>query len=193
MRAKQYKKNNFFLWRLEIQKKIDFILLAFYYFVLLSQLIKHIGSAHNKVENYLPAEFCLPRSIRGMFLKIPSTTGIVEETNEDPDHHQDQGEKSSHQISPETVKDLDNPIGEDTEAPIPNDEITEEVTKEDGNCQNLPPGDYVGEKQFVWTVSKRENVFCYSDSDEQNLYFCKTQIYIFKKVKYTFSKNLVVI
>lgn len=101
-----------------------------------------------------------------MFLKIPSTTGIVEETNEDPDHHQDQGEKSSHQISPETVKDLDNPIGEDTEAPIPNDEITEEVTKEDGNCQNLPSGDYVGEKQFVWTVSERENVFCYSDTDE---------------------------
>ena len=43
-------------------------------------MIKHIGSVHNKVENYLPKEFHLPRSSIGNFLKVPSTTDSRDST-----------------------------------------------------------------------------------------------------------------
>ena len=122
----------------------------------------HIGSVHNKIEDYLPPEFCLPRSSRGNFLKVPSTTGLLSDISEDQDQQQDEGEKSSNQISPE-----DSAVG----FPILNDEITVEVRTEDGEslCQNPQPqedGFQFGEKPFVWTVSERERVFSYSDSDE---------------------------
>ena len=143
-------------------------------------MITHIGSVHNKVENYLPAEFHLPRSSRGNFLKVPSTTRLVEETTEDQDQHQDQGEKSTHQISPEadsspeTVKDLDKTIEKDSEVGIPIliDEIIEDmVAKEDGEslCQNpqKEEGEEVGGKRPVWTVSERQSFFGFSDSDDE--------------------------
>ena len=62
---------------------------------------KHIGTVHNKVETYLPAEFWLPRSSRGNFLKVPSTAGPASDVIEDQDQHEDQGENSSSQICPE--------------------------------------------------------------------------------------------
>ena len=40
----------------------------------LTSLIRHLGSAHNRLENYLPKEFCLPRSSIGNFLKVPTST-----------------------------------------------------------------------------------------------------------------------
>ena len=120
----------------------------------------HVGSVHNKIENYLPPEFCLPRSSRGNFLKVPSTAGLVSDIREDPDQQQERTEKSSHQISPE-----DSAVG----IPILNDEITVEVTTEDGEslCQNPPQEDgfQFGEKP-VWTVSERESCFYNSVSDE---------------------------
>lgn len=138
-------------------------------------LIMHIGSAHNKIENYLPVEFHLPRSIRGNFLNVPSTTGPVEETMEDQDQHKDQGEKSSPQISleadssPETVKDLDKTIEKDSENSDENNK--ELMAKEDGESlrQNLPEedGEEVGGKTPVWTVSERESFFDFSDSDDE--------------------------
>ena len=84
-------------------------------------MISHIGSAHNKVENYLPEEFWLPRSIRGNFLKVPSTTGSVSDITKDQDQHQDQGEISTFQISPEAdlapgkTKELDESKGKEKE------------------------------------------------------------------------------
>ena len=140
----------------------------------------HIGSAHNKIENYLPVEFHLPRSIRGNFLNVPSAPGHVEETSEDQDQHKDQGEKSSPQISleadssSETVKDLDKTIEKDSEAGIPiliDENIEELVAKEDGEslCQNPPEedGEEVGGKPPVWTVSERQSFFDFSDSDDE--------------------------
>ena len=145
-----------------------------------NNLIKHIGSAHNKVENFLPVEFHLPRSTIGNFLKVPPTNGLVEETTKDQDQHQDQGEKSSPQISleadssPDTVKDLDKTIEKDSEAGIPIliDEIIEEIgAKEDGESlrQNPPKEnrEEVGEKRPVWTVSERLSFFGFSDSDDE--------------------------
>ena len=120
----------------------------------------HIGSVHNKIENYLPPEFCLPRSSRGNFLKVPSPTGLVSDIREDPDQQQEQGEVER-SIHPE-----DSAVG----IPILNDEITVEVTTEDGDslCQNPPQENEVefGEKPFVLTVSERESCFYNSVSDE---------------------------
>ena len=49
----------------------------------------------------MPPEFRLPRSSVGTFLKVPSTTGLVEDIAEDPNQHQDQGGTLSNQISSE--------------------------------------------------------------------------------------------
>ena len=88
--------------------------------------------------------------------------------------HQDQGENSSHQISPEAdfaaekTKVLDETNGKDLAATIPiiNDDITEVVTTEDEErlCQNQPKE--LGEKPFVWTVSDIDNFLNFSESDE---------------------------
>ena len=114
-----------------------------------------------------PSKGINPES-KGNYLKVPSTRGLVQEMTKDQDQHQNEGEKPSQQISPETdsapetVKDLDTTIGKDAAAIIAilMDEITEEV------CQNPSKGngDDVGDKP-VWTVAERECVFCYSDSD----------------------------
>ena len=121
----------------------------------------HIGSVHNKIEDYLPPEFCLPRSSRGNFLKVPSA-GLVSDISEDQDQQQDQDQDhSSHQISQEDLA-----VG----IPILHDEITVEVTTEDGESlsHNPPQEDefQFGEEPFVWTVAERESCFYNSDSDE---------------------------
>ena len=88
--------------------------------------------------------------------------------------HQDQGENSSQQISPEAdfaaekTKVLDETNGKDSAARIPkiNYDIIDEVTTEDGErlCQNQPKE--LGEKPFVWTESDIDNFLNFSDSDE---------------------------
>ena len=106
----------------------------------------HIGSVHNKIEDYLPPEFCLPRSSRGNFLKVPSA-GLVSDISEDQDQQQDHVEKSSHQIRPE-----DSAVG----LPILIVDVTTVATAEDGGSlfQNPPQ-----EGGF-------ESVLTVSDSDE---------------------------
>ena len=125
-----------------------------------SQLVTDIRSVHNKIEIYLPQQLCLQRSSRGNCLEVPSTSDLIGNITEDQD--QDRKEQSSHQIilEAETIKDLDKTIKKNSDAGIPsrNDEITKEVAKADETSLKRP----------VWTVSERESVFCYSDSDEQS-------------------------
>jgi len=56
-------------------------------------LIRHVGSAHNIVEGFLPSEHRLPRSTRGNFLPIPSS-GLGSQDDEDSNRKQDQQSKS---------------------------------------------------------------------------------------------------
>ena len=60
-------------------------------FTTLNNLLGHIGSAHNKVEKYLPEIYRLAKSKRGNFfdLSTPEDTDKTEETDEDVDEEQD--------------------------------------------------------------------------------------------------------
>ena len=91
-------------------------------------------------------------------MEVPSTSDLIGNITEDQD--QDRKEQSSHQISleAENIKDSYKTIKKNSDAGIPslNDEITKEVAKADETSLKRP----------VWTVSERESVFCYSDSDE---------------------------
>ena len=118
-----------------------------------SYKIRHMGVVHEllELENILPRHLRIPKLWRKCFRDAePHCELKIEKMDK----------VWSHQISleAETIKDLDKTIKKNSDAGIPsrNDEITKEVAKADETSLKRP----------VWTVSERESVFCYSDSDE---------------------------